>query len=228
MVSSSSIQQTIGNHRRLDPHQTVEQPIQDLSVKAHLKSSFMYVYWHFNVAQVNISQARYRGNEYAFGQVKAGISEDANKDIIRGEYENLVDASNAATLFKEELRRSGIMFPSKQNLDWETVTRYRNYANRKTDFYFNLEGSFVGELLDWSTDKTRSPNEPPEHKTFIATPLLPCGPANGPIIKYTGNDNVGAPPAANDTLTALLHAYTHFTFVYTKGHMVICDLQGMV
>lgn len=64
----------------------------------------------------------------------------------------------------------------------------------------------------------------PPFKYFIASLLLPCGPADGAVIKYTGNDNVG--PLSKDPMMALLYAYTHFTYIYTDHQLLICDLQG--
>lgn len=63
-------------------------------------------------------------------------------------------------------------------------------------------------------------------KHFIASPLLPCGPADGLLKKYTGNDTVSVAPARNDALTSLLHAFSHFTYVKSDRQLLLCDLQG--
>ncbi|KAF8952860.1 hypothetical protein BDZ97DRAFT_1909005 [Flammula alnicola] len=60
---------------------------------------------------------------------------------------------------------------------------------------------------------------------FIATPLLPCGELDGKIQKFTGNDEFGD---ANDHLTKAIHAFSHFTAVYTQKNIVLCDLQGEI
>ena len=61
---------------------------------------------------------------------------------------------------------------------------------------------------------------------FIATRLLPCGPVNGSIEKFTGNDSVGPSPGGKEHLTITLHAYTHYVFVFSRGNLLLCDLQG--
>ncbi len=90
-------------------------------------------------------------------------------------------------------------------------------------FYFHLEGTFIGRLVG-PVDMEHVSLDKPPFKYFIASLLLPCGPADGAVIKYTGNDNVG--PLPKDPMTALLHAYTHFTYIYTNHQLLICDLQG--
>ena len=65
------------------------------------------------------------------------------------------------------------------------------------------------------------------HKHFIATRLLPCGLVDKAIHKYTGSANCGNAPAANDYMTAMLHAFTHFMYQYTSGEFILCDLQGL-
>jgi hypothetical protein len=61
---------------------------------------------------------------------------------------------------------------------------------------------------------------------FIATPLLPCGPVDALIEKFTGNDNAGNPPGPREDLTAVLHAFTHYVAIFSRGHLLLCDLQG--
>lgn len=62
------------------------------------------------------------------------------------------------------------------------------------------------------------------YSSFIATPLLPCGEADGGIEKFTGNDEIGP---VDNIMTMAIHAFAHFTMVFTKEYMVFCDLQGM-
>ena len=62
-------------------------------------------------AVIHTYQARYCGQEYAFGQVKDGVTEEANEDILKGEYETLFDANKYANEFKGELWALGVQFP---------------------------------------------------------------------------------------------------------------------
>ena len=61
---------------------------------------------------------------------------------------------------------------------------------------------------------------------FIATRLLPCGPIDGSIEKFTGNDNVGPSPGLKEHLTTTLHAFTHYVAVFSRENLLLCDLQG--
>jgi hypothetical protein len=86
-------------------------------------------------------------------------------------------------------------------------------------FYFNFKGSFLGELIidDHSTPRNL------HHIHFIATPLLPCGKADSKVKKFTGHDEVGL---AKDDVTKAIHAFAHFSLVYSQENLVFCDLQG--
>ena|ERR1700761_3061497 len=92
---------------------------------------------------------------------------------------------------------------------------------RQTAFKFNVEGAFIGVL-----EPTAVKDAGLTHTHFIATPLLPCGQADKPIEKFTGNANCGLPPGLRDHATATLHAFTHFVYQYTNGEFILCDLQG--
>jgi hypothetical protein len=85
-----------------------------------------------------------------------------------------------------------------------------------TDFYFNFKGSILGTLHENSFGSLR-------FRQFIATPLLPCGTVDAPIRKFTGNGQLGE---ANDHLTLAIHAFAHFSVVYSQESIVFCDLQG--
>jgi hypothetical protein len=63
------------------------------------------------------------------------------------------------------------------------------------------------------------------HVVFIATPLLPCGELDGKLRKFTGNEDFGE---ADDHLTKAMHAFSHFTAVYTQNIIILCDLQGKI
>jgi Alpha-kinase family len=84
----------------------------------------------------------------------------------------------------------------------------------RADFGFNFPGSFYGKLVQLpGTHSLPFPT-----RCFIATRLL-----DGKVKKYTGNAEMGVP---EDNLTKAVHAFTHFTYLYSHGHLVYCDLQG--
>jgi hypothetical protein len=61
---------------------------------------------------------------------------------------------------------------------------------------------------------------------FIATRLLPCGPVDGKIEKFTGSDDAGNPPGPGEHMTTALHAFTHYVAVFSRENLLLCDLQG--
>jgi hypothetical protein len=85
-------------------------------------------------------------------------------------------------------------------------------------FYFNFKGAIFGRLVSVSTSSL-------PHNHFIATCLLPCGKLDGKIKKFTSSDDIGD---ATDDITMAIHAYAHFSHLYSGGHIVMCDLQGML
>ena len=91
-----------------------------------------------------------------------------------------------------------------------------NYA---TEFYFNFKDSICGELQD----SLNSGGRIIPHQHFLATLLLPCGKVDGKIRKFTGNDNAGTTP---DDLTKAIHAFAHYSLLYSQQHILFCDLQG--
>lgn len=88
-----------------------------------------------------------------------------------------------------------------------------------SEFYFNFEGSIFGKLIPSAFED----GLPLPHLHFIATPLLPCGEADGPIKKFTGNGSIGD---ASDHMTKAVHAFAHFSVVYSQSSILFCDLQG--
>ena len=78
------------------------------------------------------------------------------------------------------------------------------------------------------TDRNTDPPCGLPYWDFIATRLLPCGPIDGTIEKFTGNDNVGPSPGLKEHLTITLHAFTHYVAVFSRGNFLLCDLQGFV
>lgn len=89
-------------------------------------------------------------------------------------------------------------------------------------FYFNFKDSILGELV---IDEQSAPKMNIRHIHFIATPLLPCGKADSKVKKFTGHSEVGP---ATDDITKAIHAFAHFSLMYSSGYLVFCDLQGNV
>ena len=88
-----------------------------------------------------------------------------------------------------------------------------------TDFKFNYKNSILGELkASVSSDGFRLP-----HRPFLATRLLPCGKLDSGVRKFTGSDDIGE---ALDDITKAVHAFVHFSLLYSGHHMLFCDLQG--
>jgi hypothetical protein len=94
-----------------------------------------------------------------------------------------------------------------------------------TDFRFNVDGAVLGVLEPLEPGHISASLALP-FNDFIATRYLPCSPVDKAIQKFTGNGNCGNPPDRNDALTAAIHAFTHFTVLYTGEALVFCDLQG--
>ena len=100
---------------------------------------------------------------------------------------------------------------------FEPVTSSKTGSN--TAFYFNFRGSFYGELA--------CPVDVPcviRYRQFLVTPLLPCGELDGKIQKFTGNADLGP---ASDAMTKAIHAFAHFSLLYSHGFLLFCDLQGL-
>lgn len=58
---------------------------------------------------------------------------------------------------------------------------------------------------------------------FLATLLLPCGKVDEKVKKFTGSDDIGDAP---DNMTKAIHAFAHWSLLYSQGHILFCDLQG--
>lgn len=93
--------------------------------------------------------------------------------------------------------------------------------NEIIEFYFNFPSSIFGELVPSVSSQSR----PLPYRHFLATPLLPCGDADPKIKKFTGNDELGK---AKDDMTKAIHAFAHFSVVYSHQNLLFCDLQGIV
>ncbi|EFI28277.1 atypical/Alpha protein kinase [Coprinopsis cinerea okayama7 len=86
------------------------------------------------------------------------------------------------------------------------------------NFCFDFKEAIFGSLIPKPDTQAHLP-----HHWFLATPLLRCGPFDPPFRKFTGNDEMGPP---EDAITAAVHAFAHFSYVYSGGDLVFCDLQG--
>jgi len=65
------------------------------------------------------------------------------------------------------------------------------------------------------------------HSFFIATPLLACHENNRGLVKYSGElgfSDEHDPTGVRDAV----HAFVHFSYIWSKGFMVFSDLQGAV
>jgi hypothetical protein len=91
-------------------------------------------------------------------------------------------------------------------------------------FYFNADGAILGKIIPDVNDMSSDSALP--YLDFLATKLLPCGPADGDMQKFTGNEDNSPAPDAQDELTMAIHAFGHFSSVYSKGDLLLCDLQG--
>jgi hypothetical protein len=85
-----------------------------------------------------------------------------------------------------------------------------------TGFSVNFEGAFVGEV-------SGNDNLEEQPSFFLATRLLSCG--SGDVAeKFTGNEGCNRPENA---ISKVIHAFAHFSLGYSKGHLLLCDLQGL-
>ena len=90
-------------------------------------------------------------------------------------------------------------------------------TNMNIDFYFNFKDSILGMVAEESFG-------PLHFRQFIATPLLPFSTIDAPVKKFTGNGELGD---ATDHITQAIHAFAHFSVVYSTENIVFCDLQGV-
>ncbi|KAJ7166547.1 hypothetical protein C8R43DRAFT_1232520 [Mycena crocata] len=105
----------------------------------------------------------------------------------------------------------------------EFVSLASEYNMNLPQFRFNAEGAILGFLEPVEQSSTQNMQLP--HRNFLATRLLPCGPVDKPIHKFTGNHDCGGAP--KDPMTMVLHAFSHFVPVFTNNDSILCDLQGM-
>ena len=82
-----------------------------------------------------------------------------------------------------------------------------------TEFYFNFKGAILGQIIPSPTSESR----PIPYLTFLATPLLPCGPLDAPVKKFTGNGTIGE---ADDHMTRAIHSFAHFSVLYSQESLL--------
>jgi hypothetical protein len=137
--------------------------------------------------------------------------------MLEAEYENLVIGESLRSAFLELAQEKNQPLP--RELEYTLVIADGSLFS--LGFHFNLKNALFGEFIDQEQRKSLHL----EYLHFIATQLLPCGPIDA-IVKYTGNINEGEAPRPGETMLATLHAFAHFTYIYTCGNFLLCDLQG--
>ncbi|KAJ7816280.1 hypothetical protein B0H14DRAFT_3148667 [Mycena olivaceomarginata] len=153
----------------------------------------------------NVVYARIGNDEYALGQSHdLALPPTENARMLREEFTNI----HLAEAIREEFFTTA--------LECEVNV---------PDFRFNVDGA-VGVLEPLEPGHISASLALP-FNDFITTRYLPCSPVDKAIQKFTGNGNCGNPPDRNDALTAAIHAFTHFTVLYTGEALVFCDLQGL-
>ena len=171
-----------------------------------------------------IVQACFDGQEYALGQLYEDSSATENRRILRAEFENLVQGES----FREGFEDLGLEYSvSLSSVSFRSNTM-ETVLMLLPEFRFNLTHAILGCFAEKDTDIT-SIMEPPcglPFFDFIATRLLPCGPVDAPIEKFTGNDDVGPAPGPKEDMTVTLHAFTHYVWILSRGNLILCDLQG--
>jgi hypothetical protein len=167
-------------------------------------------------------KARIGNDEYALGQSHdLALPPTENARMLREEFTNI----HLAEAIREEFFTTA--------LECEVNVPGQNYSSHFnsicsptiTDFRFNVDGAVLGVLEPLEPGHISASLALP-FNDFIATRYLPCSPVDKAIQKFTGNGNCGNPPDRNDALTAAIHAFTHFTVLYTGEALVFCDLQG--
>ncbi|OCH87813.1 hypothetical protein OBBRIDRAFT_837088 [Obba rivulosa] len=144
--------------------------------------------------------ARINGEEYAVAQCKPDSgSEDETRSYLCQEIELLAHGH----AFKK---------------DFDGYAKTCDILNRIPKFYFNYEGAILGRFC------SEDANAGLPYCHFIATLLLPCRMVDGGLVKMMGNDIFGNP---TNNLEKAVHAFVHFAWIASKGHMMFCDLQGL-
>jgi hypothetical protein len=148
-----------------------------------------------------------------------GDSEDNVKGLLRTEYKLLCMANSIKKHFDQWAKEChATKIPSEFN-NFRASFIITDIA--VSEFSFNFDHSIFGCLH--SLRESGGRHLPYKH--FIAMPLLPCDKLDAGIQKFTGNDDIG--DATND-ITRAIHAFAHFSLIYTKHTHLFCDLQGLL
>ena len=141
------------------------------------------------------------------------------KRILEEEYKLLCQCHGFKAAFDEHAKRLNVVNIPSMSFKFLYVISKFTYSNLIPEFYFNFPSSILGELI--TSPLSKSWRLPYHH--FLATPLLPCGEADPKIKKFMGNDEIGK---ASDNLSQAIHAFTHFSVIYSQWNLLFCDLQG--
>lgn len=169
-------------------------------------------------------EARIGNEEYALGQSQdITLPTTENARMLRAELTNMY--------IGEVIRKEFFQCASDCDVNIPGQCAFAIKSNFHpnspvVDFRFNLEGAILGVLEPLEAGHISASLGLP-FQDFIATRYLPCSPVDKAIQKFTGNADCGNPPDHGDSLTAAIHAFTHFTLLYTGNGLVFCDLQGI-
>jgi hypothetical protein len=86
-----------------------------------------------------------------------------------------------------------------------------------SSFYIPWESAVFGKIV--FNDHQSVP-----YDYFLAIPLLPCRRSDRGMVKFTGSDGPGDPPTTSTAQA--VHAFAHFSYVYSGKHILFTDLQG--
>ncbi|PPQ94491.1 hypothetical protein CVT25_013803 [Psilocybe cyanescens] len=146
--------------------------------------------------------ARFEGQEYVITvPIDLQMSHSDVQDILEAEYKLLCQCDAFKSTFDAHAGSKGVISIPK--------------------FYFNFKGAILGQIIPSPTSGSR----PLPYLHFLATPLLPCGPVDAPVKKFTGNGSIGN---ADDHITRAIHAFAHFSVLYSQENLLFCDLQGKI
>lgn len=144
--------------------------------------------------------ARFEGQEYVITvPIDLQMSHCDVQDILEAEFKLLCLGDSFKIAFDAHASNKGVV----------TIPK----------FYFNFKGAILGRIIPSPTSNSR----PLPYLNFLATPLLPCGPVDAPVKKFTGNGSIGD---ADDHITRAIHAFAHFSVLYSQENLLFCDLQG--
>ncbi|KAJ7161621.1 hypothetical protein C8R46DRAFT_1037822 [Mycena filopes] len=147
-------------------------------------------------------QARVNNEEYALGQAQdVVLDHGAHLQMLTSELKNLYNGEMVLKDFYGLAEELAVALPS---------------------FKFNVDGAILGVLEPFQGSGN---NDVLQMTHFLATRFLPCGPADLPIQKFTGNTDCG--PEPENFLTQAIHAFSHYAPIFTSNELVLCDLQGM-